>query len=258
MSDFDMDLNRVLDHIRAQENLPGMPVEAKKAARSLVKAVKDFVPLMREGKLVIDKPRILRTFKQTSYIHAERYIVVQAAVHYKDALHDVSCLPDLGLVEDEGCTGIWRPASFPHMLSRTWDLSNYYHSIFNSVGSEGQFVSLLSLAGGDNWVHVREAVAAEARRIYLNRVALVEESMVKTSGRERKALQKKFARALEGAGDLVDADPEAVMKFFKIGWADLKLLSRFVKRNSADVAIVEVEDIVEAQNLARVGKVMKA
>ena len=57
---------------------------------------------------------------------------------------------------------------------------------------------------------------------------------------------------------LIDASPEAIFEIFKLGYDEITQLARFSSRNKADVALVQLEDIVEAQNTIRVKKVMES
>ena len=86
---------------------------------------------------------------------------------------------------------------------------------------------------------------------------IINDHRVKKGPKERKILQEKLSETLSKTQGLIDADPAAIHAIFKLGWDEIEVLMKYAKRNKHEVDLAELEDIVEAQALAKVKNVMK-
>lgn len=234
--------------------------DERTALSRLKKELPRFLQALSEAKLKILPPRVLRGNPRGSnyFEHMGRKVCIQAELTVGGKTYDVSDLQMLGgwatYFGAEAHRDLWKWDDWPRLLIHDdfWKDHGWQHRKF-----DGNFCATFVV----DCPKLREfqmELNAEWHRILNSRQAIVGTSLEKTGRKERAALRKKFAVTLVKASGLSDADPSAILKFFKLGHDDLKFLASFIKRNKADCEIVELEDIIEAQNIAKVEKVMKS
>jgi hypothetical protein len=111
---------------------------------------------------------------------------------------------------------------------------------------------------GANWEDVVQKVEAYFQKMESSVEEIVNTHLSKHRSKERLAFQEKLSKCLLQTKELIDAPPEAIHAIFKLGGAEILQLAKFTKRNNADIDLVEIEDIMAAQDDARVKTVMES
>ncbi len=88
--------------------------------------------------------------------------------------------------------------------------------------------------------------------------AVEQEYRGRRTAKDRKEFRRKMANALKECKHLVDEPPDFILKVMQLNYGELEVLSKFAKRNPADLPIVEVEDVEMALNDLRVAGVMES
>jgi hypothetical protein len=85
---------------------------------------------------------------------------------------------------------------------------------------------------------------------------LVLKHLQKFSGKEGAKFRTKLQKFLVATPGLLDSSPDVLLECMKIDPDDMHGLSKFLKRNSADLVFVTKDDFVEVQKVAQVQNVM--
>lgn len=240
--------------------LDGVTTRSPGVFQSWKNGFDEFLGDFLRGQFVIKKPRVLRSSPAKLYgVGLEDRTVVVIA-HFAFTRGQISVRPDhLGVWVTRDQTGqlVFDTPHFPHILEE-YDI--HLGTAMQVLGNPGreEFFRVIHEALGPRWVECQQQLIQEIRRIDRDIHQIVQDHITKYSVKERKALQKKLSTLLEKSQGLVDAPPEAIFEFYKISPDEIKKFAGHVKRNPNDVEVVELEDIVEAQNQARVRKVMTA
>lgn len=99
-------------------------------------------------------------------------------------------------------------------------------------------------------------VKAEWRRVEENADRVLREHLKESAPAERKKLVKKLQKALMKSPGLTEIPVEALFAVFRLGHKEIGVLKAFVMRNKADLDIAGVDEIRQAQKLAKVAGVM--
>ena len=109
----------------------------------------------------------------------------------------------------------------------------------------------------DNWQEVTDKIRAHWKDVESRLEEIVLAHFAKKGPKERQIFQEKFAAVLAQTTGLIDVPADAILAVFKLGCQEIETLAKFVRKNDADVDLVELEDIVLAQNTGRVKTVME-
>lgn len=121
-----------------------------------------------------------------------------------------------------------------------------------------EVLELLEEGCGGRLAVVEAQVLAEWAKVEGSVQEISSAHLRKSANRERTAFVKKMADMLSKSPGLTDVSPGAVLSIFRLGAAEIDLLAKFTKRNRADIAVAELDDVVLAQQLSRVEQVLKS
>ena len=77
----------------------------------------------------------------------------------------------------------------------------------------------------------------------------------KTKNKEANKFQSKLVKFLKGNPKVAEIDPDLIMTCFHMDPNTLKAMRQFIYVNRHDLAFISTDDIVTAQNLAKIGQV---
>jgi len=209
--------------------------EIRAMARSrILERMEEFV---REARLKFLKPKVTRTVMKDSFEANGLYVTPVVQVASGAELVPLDARWHLQHVRP---TGKWHLPfvsgdELDEVLARA------------ALGDVLPQLEELQRQADEHWASVG-ARASEIEREY----------RAKSSPRERKEFRRKMAKALRECRDLVDEDPDFIMKVMKLDFHELETLAKFARRNPADMAIAEVEDVRLALDELRVAGVMES
>ena len=221
--------------------------------------------------VVVGKTKVLRVkgsgSKSThAFSHKGRFVMPYVTLVWKRegdtkkvVIESLEDLVDWEMAYRSGATQE-RVARIPHIYLR-WGHISFHRSgaapsLYDTFMDD--LVAAFNRAAGDNWKKIIEVTRAEWARVEQNLESLVAAQFDAKGDKERLEFQEKLMHMLGKTRGLIDASPEAIFEIFKLGYDEITQLARFSSRNKADVALVQLEDIVEAQNTIRVKKVMES
>jgi len=226
------------------------------------------VEFLQNCAVLIGKTKVLRvrgSHARAAFQHKNRYVMPNVVLVWKDRKLPIYSLPDLydwADVHDYSTRRVVRRTVLPGICQSWGNINIERNSIHTNPGLYDPFMDELVAAflysAGDNWKKVCQEVQAEWDRVKTNLDAHVTAQFDAKGTKERKEFQDKLAKMLGITKGLIDATPEAILEIFKLGYKDIEQLARFSARNKADTALVQLEDIVDAQNEIRVRKVMES
>lgn len=210
------------------------------------------------GQLIIKKPRVLRNAPSKHYgLELEdRTVVVSSHFAFTSGAMFVTPFR-LGIWVTRNQSGQleFEYGHFPAILEEYGIQYTTLQQVLSRTARD-EFMPIIHDALGPRWAECQQRLVQEIQRIDQNIHQIVEEHVTKYSVKERKALQKKLSTLLEKSQDLIDAPPEVLFALYQVSPDEIKKFAGHIKRNPNDVDVVELEDIVDAQNQARVRRVM--
>jgi hypothetical protein len=224
-----------------------------------------FAEFLRNCKVVIGKPRVMRVkgpSRRQAFHHRGRYIMPVVTLVWKDrklTIETLSDLEDWHMTYKTGNSQV-RESQVPHLymawgeiaLYRSGPNANLYEAFLEPL------VAAFNRDAGDNWKNAVVTIRAEWARVEGQLDALVAAQFDAKGDKERREFQTKLMKMLASTKGLIDVSPEAIFEIFKLGYDEITELAKFSSRNKADIGLVQLEDIVEAQDLIRVRKVMES
>lgn len=189
---------------------------------------------LRDAKWSFSKPRAL---KQRGTIQA-RGMWVRAGGTLQDG--DVSAsFDDISQVRFR--------ESIPYCLQKHFlsipdhDFSTFRESLHGHVRAAVQ--EAVSLENESSLARIDEEFASYWDECVRGADALVEKHLAARGSSIRSTFRKKMSRALRECEDLLDEDPDLVLRVMKLSPGDLKALSKFAERNEQDLDLIDVEDV---------------
>lgn len=214
------------------------------------------------GQLIIKKPRVVRYGTSRSYgieCDGREVLITAHLVLNQGPLYITPGRLGISVSREQSGQLDFSCDDYPQILEDFWPgFQMTSQHLFGDPSLRREFYRVINEAFGPRWAECQQRLIQEVLRIDQNIRQIVQDYITKYSVKERKALQKKLSALLGKTQGLIDADPKAIFEFYKLCSDDIKKFAGHVKRNPNDVDVVELEDIVEAQNLARVHKVMTA
>ncbi len=211
---------------------------------------------VRNCKLVVGRPKVLRVRNSGGadyFKHKGRYILpnlvlVSGETKYAvERLWSVHCYKTSPKIE----------TSFPDIF-RHWQISNYSSGHLSSI-YDG-FVDDITVAferdAGENWTNILRDIDRIWNETSLRLEEIVNDTFGKRGSRDREKLRTNLSKVLHSTRGLIDAPPEAILTILKLGYNEIELLARFSSQHKADLHIVELEDIIQAQRESQVRNVM--
>lgn len=220
-----------------------------------------FLQFARTCTVKVNKPKVQRLRNSKAFRHKHRYVVPNVFLVAGNLKFQVETLEDVGTVQ--------------HF--QKWDHTSHKYTQHTSIivprlcikfgvtfyGSDieplqRELSEIFTQDAGENWSQAAEKVRAAWQDVESRLDAIVSESFEKKGTKERAIFRDRFITALLQTKGLIDAPPEAIHAIFKLGWSEIEALMKFTRRNQADIDLVDLEDIVTAQNEARVKNVMES
>jgi hypothetical protein len=239
------------------------------------KTILKFLAFAQSCKVVIRKPKILRSGENlqtvhhddwSGFCHKNRFIVPQVFLVSGETEYRVERLNSIRTnhvkyeFASNGTIKAVQVVLMPDMLKEKFGLPFLFP--LSQVPSSSRWEKKMALAfareAGANWQNVKQQVADEWAYVESHVNHIYNTEFGKTSAKERKTFRIKFTKTLAQTRGLVEAPPEAILALFQLGWQEIKALQSFTKRNAADIGVATLDDIVDSQNEARVQIVMES
>ena len=224
-----------------------------------------FALFCKSCRVKIGKTKVLRTssYKQRRFMHRGRSVRPDVLLIHGDQKTRVDDVEDIDSI---GKQYEWDPklsktvefiqARIPGVIRNTGN-GHETRLPMKMVDLSIEYVDAFLEEAGPNWTEIVEKVRAHFKFVEANTDKIVSEHFGKRGPAERKIFRDKFCTSLAATKGLIDAPPEAILAVFKLGWQEIETLMKFTRKNKADVDLVELEDIVTAQDEARVKTVME-
>jgi len=215
-------------------------------------------------KVVIGKPRVLRVkggSRREAFPYKGRHVMPAVTLAWKDRKIVIETTKDLedwhlvykGTKQEREPQIPWIYMAWGQIgLHRSGGAPDLYAPFID------QLVAAFNRDAGPNWQNAIAAIRAEWARVERDLDNLVSAQFDAKGDKERREFQEKLMKMLAHTKGLIDASPEAIFEIFKLGYEEITELARFSSRNKADVGLIKLEDIVDAQNEIRVRKVMES
>lgn len=204
-------------------------------------------------KLKIGKPKVMKS--SGTFEYGGRYIKLDMTLSTPDSEVKFSEPSEVELFK------VWNEHVIEPCLPQIF-AGVYIHHIFYSRAVpyiDGKAVTeAFSREVGESWYKIVDEVRAHAKDVESRLAQIVSDHLQKHGNKEKKALQEKFFKYIKESEELAEADPKVILAVLRLGWDNIDILRSFASRNVEDSAAIELNDIVQAQNLAKAESVMKS
>lgn len=208
-----------------------------------------FVEFIQNCRLKIGKPKVTKihgewtkkTIKcknrfitpNVTLVHGKKKVVVTNPEHFKpvsDRLPSILC---------------------HSLIERNY---NIYTQQYHNELSFSAF-PLFKETVGPKWDELVAQIDKVWTDVTSNADKIMSEFMDANLSGERDILREKLVKVFSSTKKLIDASPEAILEIFKLGAVEIEALRSFASRNKSDIHIADVEDILTAQELAKISSV---
>jgi len=248
-----------LDKGQYQRNNHQSEIAALEKSRE---GLKKFVSFICAAKAKVAKPMVYKTRRggYHSFAHRGNYVKPNVRLVYKDQDIEVQDREFLALERKaykwDQATGnnvSYIAPSIPAICQKNFSVAYFgddkeTQQINDAIVADcGEALQLLDQTIRQEWDRVEGALDQ-----------IIEDHRTRKGPKDRKIFQEKMSEQLAATKGLIEADPASILAIFKLGHIEIEILMRYAKRNRHEVDLVELEDIVEAQALAKVKNVMKS
>jgi len=220
--------------------------------------VPSFVKFVETCTIQIEKPRVYKSKRGGHYNFMHRGLYIKPMITLvtdgrKIEVENKEFLSTTSIDRYAGGKQVPRD-QIPWLASRHF---NIYASSY-SFNMDDVLIRALMEDCGDSIKRIHEAICKEYDDVESKLDSIVNEHRDRHGERDRKKLQEKLATTLRRTQGLIEADPASVLAVFKLGWKEIEILMKYAKKNKHEVDLAELEDIQEAQNIAKIGGVMES
>ena len=198
------------------------------------------------AQLKIAKPKVLRSqgaYENKVYRHKGRCIKLMLVLSDKSTSFS---LPDPGwLFPTNGL--------LPALTVKFEVYQQHYRDFMSKEIAEAFYEE-----AGANFTQIRAQVRAHMEEVEQSLDSIVSAHLSKIGNAEKKAFQRKLADFLGAEAHTIELEPEVLMTLMNTRAEALEAVAGFMKRNKADVALVDLEDVTEASNMAKAKSVMES
>jgi hypothetical protein len=219
---------------------PGEEERVIESYRSYMIKVTSFI---QNCTIQIKKPSILRTasYWEASRIPAYQFLYVK---------------PNVELTYLETCISIHIPDTIDNNLKFAREIVEIPTNV-NIIEPEKLLLEFFpeEIVRLDE---IRKIFQNEFDRVKRETPDIVKEFRGRRTASEKRRFQTKLAKLLDSFPNLVDVPPNILLAFMTINEEDTHALEKFAKRNRADVFVADEEDVIEAQKLGKVKKILES